>query len=175
MTFVVSGNQTLFNILFDQTSTDLLFDRTSTDMLLIDQTSTDILFDLRTTPLTLDCVPGAKYRETADYELLKLVPAVIPEPYPEWAVALKVTAYVIAMTLGIAGNLAVLTVLGCSKVMRTTTNVYIANLAVCDLLVCCTCMWIHLGKNIRNNWPFGEFFCQFHAFSEGKKPIILPH
>ena len=136
-------------------------------------TVTSHLTPASSTIAAYECIPGSKFEEFIDYDLLKHVPAVIPDPYPRWEVAVKVAAYVVAITLGIVGNSAVLAVLATNKSMRTTTNVYIANLAVCDLLVCCTCMWIHVGKSVRQNWPFGEFFCRFNAFSEGKRRVML--
>ncbi|XP_052261870.1 neuropeptide FF receptor 2-like isoform X2 [Dreissena polymorpha] len=50
--------------------------------------------------------------------------------------------------------------------MRSTTNVFLLNLAVSDVMVGCFCMWVHLGNNITNDWPFDEFVCKGNTFMQ---------
>ena len=120
-------------------------------------------------PTWPDCTPGERYESEINFDFLKLITITnIPEAYPTWEVALKCTAYAFAMAVGIVGNLGVILVMMFYRHMQTTTNVYILNLAISDLLLCCSCMWIHLGKNITIVWPFGQFFCRFNAFFESK-------
>ena len=120
-----------------------------------------------------DCTPGERYDEEVNYDILKYFNTDIPDPYPTWEIALKCISYAFAMSVGIIGNCAVILVMLCFKHMRTTTNVYIVNLAVSDLLLCCSCMWIHLGQNITSVWPFGDFFCSFNAFFESLNSHFL--
>ena len=120
----------------------------------------------------LFCTPGERYPDPPLWwqyrEYFQYLESEEPAPYPTWEVALKCTTYAIAMTMGIVGNVSVLLILALNKNMRTSTNVYIANLAISDLMVCLWCMWIHLGSNITTSWPFGEFFCRCYSFLQGK-------
>ena len=135
------------------------------------QNVTEMNWTLSVTSPTLVCIPGSKVIETdsdTHQEFIKYFPYPFePETYPVWELTLKITSYVIAMLLGIVGNALVVIVVTWNKRMRSLTNVYICNLAVSDLIVCGWCMWIHLGKNITAEWPFGEFFCKVSVFIQG--------
>ena len=48
--------------------------------------------------------------------------------------------------------------------LRTTTNLYIIALAVTDLIAATLVMPPATGVLITGRWPFGEMFCQLHAF-----------
>ena len=122
------------------------------------------------------CTPGEKLPKEPDWkqyvEFFELLEADIPEPLPSWEVGIKIFICVISMAVGITGNMAVLVVIFFNKNMRTSTNVYIANLAFSDLMVCMWCMWIHVGADIisgHSQWPFGEFFCKFYPFLLGNE------
>jgi hypothetical protein len=51
--------------------------------------------------------------------------------------------------------------------MRTTTNYYIVNLAVADLLVTVCCMWVTLIDDVTEGWVLGAFFCRINTFMQG--------
>ncbi|CAG2107789.1 unnamed protein product [Medioppia subpectinata] len=48
--------------------------------------------------------------------------------------------------------------------MRTVTNYYIANLTVSDLLMTAINIPFNTARIIMDNWPFGQFLCQFVPF-----------
>ena len=54
--------------------------------------------------------------------------------------------------------------------MRSTTNCYIANMAVADLLVALVPMWIHVSTDVidQDGWPLGSFLCKFNSFVQGE-------
>lgn len=70
--------------------------------------------------------------------------------------------YILVICIGVVGN--VLVILAVTKVpsMKTVTNVFIANLAVADLIVttiCCPLLLIHMLSY--PNWALGDNMCYF--------------
>jgi len=56
----------------------------------------------------------------------------------------QVAAYSVLIVTSLVGNLAVMLVVWRERHMRTPTNFFIVNLAVCDLMVTSLCTWVHL-------------------------------
>lgn len=87
-------------------------------------------------------------------------------------IILKITLYVIAILVAVIGNLTVIVVITATKTLRTKFNFYILNLAVVDLLIPLTCMWLHLIHDLNpTSWPLGSFFCRINPFMQGKNHI----
>jgi len=57
--------------------------------------------------------------------------------------------------------------------LRTPTNYFIVNLAVCDLMVTSLCTWVHLVGDLTHDWLLGAFFCKFNGFAQGKIILII--
>ena len=87
---------------------------------------------------------------------------------PVWEVAIKIGFYVLIMGLALLGNVLVVYIVWKNKHMHTTTNYYIVNLAVSDLMVTLTCTWVHLVDDLTEGWILGAFFCKFDSFAQGK-------
>lgn len=67
--------------------------------------------------------------------------------------------YILALVLGLPGNLAALFVFSFKITHRTAFSVYISNLALADIIILCTLPFrIHYHLN-RNNWVFGDIAC----------------
>ncbi|KAM7405212.1 hypothetical protein PAMP_012491 [Pampus punctatissimus] len=67
--------------------------------------------------------------------------------------------YILALVVGLPGNLAALFVFTFKITHRTAFSVYISNLALADILILCTLPFrIHYHLN-RNNWVFGDVSC----------------
>lgn len=82
----------------------------------------------------------------------------------------KIFAYAVAIFMSFFGNLLLIIVIASTKSLRTKFNYYILNLAVANILVPLTCMWLHLMHDFnRAQWTLGPFFCRIHTFSQGKK------
>ncbi|KAL3877183.1 hypothetical protein ACJMK2_034924 [Sinanodonta woodiana] len=79
-------------------------------------------------------------------------------------ITLKILFYVISMCGAFFGNLIVLLVIACHRVLRTKFNFYIINLVTADLLMPVFCMWVHLVSSLKKQWPLGETFCRIHTF-----------
>ena len=86
---------------------------------------------------------------------------------PNWEAILKIAIYSIIMITAIIGNVLIILVVVRNKSMRTTTNFYIVNLAVSDLLVTCFCTWVRLVDNLTEGWVLGTFFCKANTFTQG--------
>jgi hypothetical protein len=50
---------------------------------------------------------------------------------------------------------------------KTTANLFILNLCVCDLMIVIWCSWVHLINTISHNWIMGAFFCKFNTYIQG--------
>lgn len=68
--------------------------------------------------------------------------------------------YILALVVGLPGNLAALFVFTFRITHRTAFSVYISNLALADIAILCTLPFkIHYHLN-RNNWVFGDVACR---------------
>ena len=118
-----------------------------------------------------DCIPGQMEKADDDFDPYVVQNEIlmdIPQPLPDWEIALKVTFYVIIFIIDITGNSIVVLIVAMIKRMRTPTNILILNLAISDLMVGLFCMWVHAGNQITNTWPFGSFVCKVNTFMQGK-------
>ncbi|XP_046896288.1 lysophosphatidic acid receptor 6 [Hypomesus transpacificus] len=89
-------------------------------------------------------------------------------PSSEYQAHLYPAVYSLVVALGLPGNLGALYVFIFKITPRTSTNVYIINLALADTAILCTLPFrIHYHLH-RNNWEFGDMACRvtgilFHA------------
>ena len=90
---------------------------------------------------------------------------------PHWEAIIKITVYSIIMITAVVGNVLIILVVLRNKQMRTTTNFYIVNLAVSDLLVTGFCTWVRLVDNLTEGWVLGTFFCKVNTFAQGNTLI----
>ncbi|XP_052773776.1 G-protein coupled receptor 83-like [Mya arenaria] len=81
-----------------------------------------------------------------------------------WRVFL-ILAYSIIIAISLFGNTLVCHVIFKNKRMRTVTNIFIANLAVSDLLLTCINVPFNIARNLLENWPFGSVMCHLMNFS----------
>ncbi|XP_066297917.1 QRFP-like peptide receptor [Branchiostoma lanceolatum] len=80
----------------------------------------------------------------------------------------KIIAYLVIFIMAIVGNSLVIYTVSINKKMRTTTNFYLTNLAVADILIAVCCMWVALIKDLTDPvWIFGDFMCRFNTFMQG--------
>ncbi|XP_076073251.1 QRFP-like peptide receptor [Mytilus galloprovincialis] len=97
--------------------------------------------------------------EDIDYPgILKVVP--LPE------IIWKVALFVLIILTAVTGNILIIVVVAWNKRLRTTTNYYIVNLAVSDLLVTIWCSWVYLVDNLTEGFVLGTFFCKFNTFAQ---------
>ncbi|CAH1775589.1 unnamed protein product [Owenia fusiformis] len=65
------------------------------------------------------------------------------------------------------GNILVLLVILTNKNMKSTTNYFLLNLGVADLLVTTLCMPMAIGKSVYKLWIYGVFMCKTTGYFQG--------
>ena len=93
---------------------------------------------------------------------------------PAWEAGIKIAGYAVIIVVALLGNLLVLVTVARTRRLHTTTNFYIVNLAVSDLLVTLMCTWVHLVDDLTEGWVLGAFFCKFNTFAQGKVHYVCP-
>lgn len=78
----------------------------------------------------------------------------------DYQVYLFPAVYVLALVVGLPGNVVALVAFSCRTASRTAFSVYISNLALADILILCTLPFrIHYHLN-GNHWVFGDISCR---------------
>lgn len=86
----------------------------------------------------------------------------------------KIAAYLVTIVFGLSGNVGVIITVVCNKSMRTTINIYVANLAVADAMICVMCMIPQTIAVLTTDvYILGEFMCKFNPFTQSKKLFSL--
>lgn len=85
----------------------------------------------------------------------------------DWEIVIKSILFAVIIFFSIIGNFLIILVVLRNRSMRTTTNYYIVNLAVADLLVTACCMWVTLIDDVTEGWVLGAFFCRINTFMQG--------
>lgn len=85
----------------------------------------------------------------------------------DWEIVIKSILFAVIIFFSIIGNFLIILVVLRNRSMRTTTNYYIVNLAVADLLVTVCCMWVTLIDDVTEGWVLGAFFCRINTFMQG--------
>jgi len=73
-----------------------------------------------------------------------------------WLRVLFVTLYCVVFALGVSGNSLVVYVICRNKSLQTTTNVFIANLAVSDIIMCLLAVPFTPISGFLSDWIFGK-------------------
>ena len=81
--------------------------------------------------------------------------------------AVLIGLYAITCLIGLVGNVMVLYVFARNRHMRTPTNAFLGNLAVCDLMVVCMCMPFAIAIEVYYNWIYGDIMCKVVNFVQG--------
>ncbi|KAH3892521.1 cholecystokinin receptor-like isoform X2 [Dreissena polymorpha] len=92
-----------------------------------------------------------------------------PVPFkqvPLWEMILKITIYSLLLLIAIIGNILIMVVVARNKRMQTTTNYFLVNLAVSDLLVTACCSWVRLVDDLTEGWVLGKVFCKLNSFAQ---------
>ena len=85
-----------------------------------------------------------------------------------WEIGVMVTLGVIVDVVALIGNTLVIVIVVKFKSMKTTTNYYLVNLAVSDMLVAIMPIWVLVVNSLKEFWPFGAFLCKFVPFMQSK-------
>lgn len=86
-----------------------------------------------------------------------------------WDEYFKILLYLCAIMASLFGNLAVVVAVWVKRTLRVTVNLYLANLAVADILICVCCMWVHLVNHLTApKYVLGPLLCKFNGFAQSK-------
>jgi len=89
------------------------------------------------------------------------------EKRPLWEILVKSIFIIVIIVLALVGNILVVYIVWRNKRMRSTTNCFIVNLAVSDIMVTISCTWVRLVDDLTEGWVLGGFFCKFNSFAQG--------
>ncbi|XP_050718279.1 QRFP-like peptide receptor isoform X3 [Eriocheir sinensis] len=82
-----------------------------------------------------------------------------------WWEVLEIVAYIITFLVSIVGNILVILVVRYNRNMRSSTNQYLVNLAVADLLVTLVCKWVHLVRHLSHpHYVLPAILCKMEGF-----------
>ncbi|XP_063849458.1 neuromedin-K receptor-like [Scylla paramamosain] len=85
-----------------------------------------------------------------------------------WREVIKLIAYIITFLVSIVGNLLVILVVRYNRNMRSSTNQYLVNLAVADLLVTLVCKLVHLIRHLSYpHYVLPAIVCKLDGFVQG--------
>lgn len=76
-----------------------------------------------------------------------------------WLRVVLISLYVIIFVLGVAGNSLVVYIVTARRTMQSITNIFIANLAVSDVIMCLLAVPFTPISGLLQSWPFGEALC----------------
>jgi hypothetical protein len=103
-----------------------------------------------------------------DYDLSQIAYPKEKKSVPFAEALIKIVSCTLTSVVSLIGNFLVILVVVYNKRLRTTTNFYIVNLAVADLLVTFSCYWVSTVDDLTDGWVLGSFFCKFNAFAQGE-------
>ncbi|RWS08706.1 neuropeptide FF receptor 2-like protein [Dinothrombium tinctorium] len=80
---------------------------------------------------------------------------------------IKLCVTVVIIVVALFGNFAVIISVIFNRLMRTTINLYLINLAIADVLISTFCMLVYLINNLTEPlYILGSFVCKFNAFTQ---------
>lgn len=84
--------------------------------------------------------------------------------YPQYLKITSITLCILILVFGVVGNVMVPVVILRTKDMRNSTNIFLMNLSLADLLVLLICtptVLVELNSK-PETWVLGEFLCKYH-------------
>ncbi|XP_059622424.1 neuropeptide FF receptor 2 [Phlebotomus argentipes] len=85
----------------------------------------------------------------------------------KWEVVLKVITFIPVIAFGLIGNACIISIIYRNRVLRTPTNILIANMAAADLAFLAICPAMVMVKNFFQNYELGEIGCKTEGFLLG--------
>ncbi|CAB3388633.1 Hypothetical predicted protein [Cloeon dipterum] len=84
---------------------------------------------------------------------------------PWWEITVKVILFLPVVFGGIMGNAAILNAVRKNRLLRLAPmNIYIANMAACDLCALIIGPWLLICNDSFQNYVLGPFFCKTEGF-----------
>ncbi len=77
---------------------------------------------------------------------------------------IKIVLYSIVILLCFIGNALILLIVCFKKSMKKSTNFFICNLAICDLAILFSCIWVQILETVNRFWILGQTFCKVNSY-----------
>jgi hypothetical protein len=74
--------------------------------------------------------------------------------------------YIVLMFVSLVGNLMIIMVILYSKSMKKSTSMFMFNLAICDLAILFSCIWVQIPLNLNEYWVLGQAFCKINSYMQ---------
>lgn len=84
-----------------------------------------------------------------------------------YLLALFIGVYALIFVVGVGGNALVIFVVAHNRAMQTITNIFIANLAVADVIMCLLAVPFTPLSGLLHDWPFGDALCRVVPMAMG--------
>jgi hypothetical protein len=84
--------------------------------------------------------------------------------YEDIFVTVKLILYTVVILVSLIGNLFIIIVICFDKSKRKSTNLFIFNLAICDMAILISCTGVQFLMSFKDYWIFGEMFCKLNSF-----------
>lgn len=84
-----------------------------------------------------------------------------------YLLALFIVVYAFIFFVGVSGNALVVFVVAHNRAMQTITNIFIANLAVADVIMCLLAVPFTPLSGLLHNWLFGDVLCRVVPMAMG--------
>ena len=79
----------------------------------------------------------------------------------------RLSLYALLIVSCLAGNCLLIAVICSNKaLMSRATNYFILNLAVCDLAILASCVWVGMVSSVNEYWVLGSFFCKLNSYMQ---------
>ena len=74
--------------------------------------------------------------------------------------------YIVLMIVSLVGNLMIILVILYSKSMKKSTSMFMFNLALCDLSILFSCIWVQIPLNLNEYWVLGQAYCKINSYMQ---------
>ena len=79
----------------------------------------------------------------------------------------RLPLYVLLMLVSLVGNGLVIVVICTNRFMlNKPTNYFMLNLAVCDLAILASCIWVEMVASVHRHWLLSELFCKLSSYMQ---------
>lgn len=104
--------------------------------------------------------------------IVAILPAGLEEDRSKFQIAVEIIFLLLIWVLGIIGNVLVCIVIQRSRRVQSTTNYFVASIALSDLILAFSGMPMVAGRVISDSWPFGDFMCRLVRFIQFFSPNV---
>jgi hypothetical protein len=83
-----------------------------------------------------------------------------------------IVIFLSVIIMGLFGNILVISTVLINKHMKTSSNLFILNLAISDLTLCVFSIPFMTYKTLKHTWIFGEFLCRLAPFFQASNVFV---